>query len=74
MVNVKDSHRITATVEVPERVVWCGDTLEGSNREVRNALEWWICQHIPQDFCQEDLTITSQIDMHSCSVLGINAV
>jgi hypothetical protein len=39
MVNVKDSHWITAAVEVPESVVWCGDTLEGLNREVHHALE-----------------------------------
>jgi hypothetical protein len=73
MVNVKNSHWITAAVEVPERVVWCGDTLEDSNREGHNALEWCIHQHVPQGCCQKDLPITSQIDMHSCSVLGINA-
>ncbi|RDB20753.1 hypothetical protein Hypma_012086, partial [Hypsizygus marmoreus] len=73
IVNVEESHWVAVAIEVLDLIVWYGDARGGSNSEVCEALEWWICQHVKKEFRHKPLPITRQRDSHSCSVLALNA-
>lgn len=73
IMNVEESHWVSVGIEVIKRDIWYGDSLGKSNCEIREALEWWIRQHIPKDFYHKNLPITKQLDGHTCSILAVNA-
>ncbi|KAF8060164.1 hypothetical protein FPV67DRAFT_1424127, partial [Lyophyllum atratum] len=73
VMNTEESHWVSVAIDIAKLVIWYGDSLGGSNTEIHEALEWWIREHVRQEFRHKDLPITKQLDGHSCSVLAINA-
>ncbi len=76
--NISDSHWVALAVDVRQRLILYGDSMEpveSVKREVTEAVQWWITTHsMNSDFTHVDLPITRQVDSFSCGVFAVNSV
>jgi hypothetical protein len=74
VVNIDNSHWVGVVIDAFRSLVLYGDSLGGSDLELKSAISWWIQCHTDRTFKHQHLPITTQVDGYNCSVLAINAI
>jgi len=72
--NVNGNHWVAITVDVVDRQIRYGDSLDGLGTELKAAIQWWIKIHISMDLEETSLDITKQTDGFNCGLFALNAV
>jgi Ulp1 family protease len=73
-VNIDDTHWVGVVIDAAQSLFLYGDSIAGSNTELKSAIDWWIENHTSQQFVHQNLLITRQFDGYNCSIFAVNAV
>ncbi|KAF8227920.1 hypothetical protein L208DRAFT_1161455, partial [Tricholoma matsutake] len=68
--NVDDTHWVGVVIDGLQSVFCYGDSMGGSNVELKSAVDWWIQSHTRQQFTQQKLLIARQLDGYNCAILA----
>jgi hypothetical protein len=74
VVNIDDTHWVGVVIDAAQSLFLYGDSIAGSNTELKSAIDWWIENHTSQQFVHQNLPITRQFDGYNCSIFAVNAV
>ncbi|KAF8224808.1 hypothetical protein L208DRAFT_1309053, partial [Tricholoma matsutake] len=72
--NINNSHGVGVVIDVFQSLVLYGDSLGGSDLELKSAISWWIWYHTDQTFKHQNLPISTQVNGYNCSLLAINVI
>ena len=75
IMNCKDIHWVALVIDFRQKTLWHGDSLGWPmEKEVMEALRWWLTKLTSEPLVYRKLEITHQRDSFSCGLLAWNAL
>ncbi|KAJ7695554.1 hypothetical protein B0H14DRAFT_2418745, partial [Mycena olivaceomarginata] len=69
--NINENHWVAIAFNCEEKVIYYGDPMGGAvPKHVRDHYNWWIYEHLGEEYCWKDLPMPLQRDLHSCGILA----
>ncbi|KAK6974495.1 hypothetical protein R3P38DRAFT_3378568 [Favolaschia claudopus] len=73
--NVNGNHWVALTIDWEEKTIGYGDGfLAQVPKDLRKHLDWWIFEHVGEEFRWTNMPTPKQTDAHSCGILAYFAL
>jgi hypothetical protein len=69
--NINENHWVAIAFDSGEKAIYYGDSMGGEvPKSIRDQYNWWIYEHLGQEYCWKELPIPQQSDLCSCGILA----